>query len=324
MNPSKFGEWIHGIQILTAGDLAAPCSGPQIRVTHTQNKPPLVGSALWSHSESSSSFALYRGTAADSYILDICCQGRGAFTYLDNEIQVYWEAGGTGAYHYFHSLGLAFWLEQQNIPCLHANSLIIDGHGVGLMASSQTGKSTLTAALLQHGHTLLADDMLPLHNNNEQWQIFPGLTTIRLWPDSGRQFATAQIMEKAPRVHKHFEKRSLDLNTESNKRKPWQAKPLSIIYTLDRRAENSKEAAKIQTLAPAQAMLALLENSLIGGAPRAMGVEAQRLKQFSELLTQVPVKQLRYSSGFQQLDEVCELLKKDLSQLPCNYTNKTT
>ncbi|MCF6354605.1 MAG: hypothetical protein L3J26_05795 [Candidatus Polarisedimenticolaceae bacterium] len=315
MSPSKFGKWIHGIQILTAGNLAAPYLRSQVRVTYTQNKPHPVGSALWSHSEASSSFVLYRGIAPDSYILDVRCQGRGAFTYRDHEIQVYWEPGGTNSDHYFHSLGLAFWLEQQNIPCLHANSLIIDGHGVGLMARSQTGKSTLTAALLQRGHTLLADDMLPLHNTSGQWQVFPGLASIRLWPDSGSQFTTAQAMKDAPRVHQHFEKRRVDLGTESNQGKPWQAKPLSAIYTLNRITGNNKDAAKIQTLTPAQAMLTLLENSLIGGAPRVMDVEAQRFKQFARLLTQVPVKQLRYSSGFQQLDEVCELLKTDISQL---------
>jgi len=327
MSPNKLGKWIHGIQILascsaTDSSIEKQTQIPeeQIRVTTVKDRPHIVEPALWSYASSNteppSSFALYRGTESGSYILDIHCQGHGAFTYQNSEILVYWEPGGTGPDHYLHSFGLAFWLEQQNIPCLHANSLIVDGCGIGLMARSQVGKSTLTAALLQHGHTLLADDMLPLRNTNGQWPIFPGPASMRLWPDSGKQFAAAQAMEKLPRVHAHFEKRILNLDTGSNKkRKPWQAKSLSVIYMLDRTTKNNKKAPEIRTLAPTEAMLALLENSLIGGAPRAMGVEVQRLKQLAKLLTQVPVKRLRYSSGFQRLDEVCELLKKDIAQL---------
>ncbi len=327
MSANKLDKWIHGIQILassstTGSSIKEQTQIPeeQIRVTTVKDKPQIVEPALWSHTSSNteppSSFALYRGTESGSYILEIHCQGDGAFTYRNNEILVYWEPGGTGPDHYLHSFGLAFWLEQQNIPCLHANSLIVNSHGIGLMARSQVGKSTLTAALLQHGHTLLADDMLPLRNSNGQWPIFPGPAFIRLWPDSGKQFIAAQAMEKLPRVHKHFEKRILNLDTESSKKRiPWKGKPLSVIYMLDRITENNRGTAQIHTLAPAEAMLALLENSLIGGAPRAMGVEAQRLKQLAKLPAQVPVKRLRYPSGFQQLDEVCELLKKDIAQL---------
>ncbi len=331
VSPNRCCKWIHGIQILSPSDTTGAsirkhntqALGSQIQVTPTKNKPHPVGAALWSHTESSSTFTLYRGTEPNSYILDIHCQGCGAFAYRDNEILVYWEPGGTGSEHYLHSFGLAFLLEQQNIPCLHANSLAIDGHGVGLMAKSQTGKSTLTAALLQHGHTLLADDMLPLRNINDQWPIFPGPASMRLWPDSGKQFTTAQAIENSPRVHEHFEKRILDIPTDhKDKSIPQQPKILSVVYMLDRTTENNKEPIQIQTLTPTEAMLALLENSLIGGAPRAMGVEALRLKQLAKLLTQVQVKRLRYPSGFQRLDEVCQLLKKDVSNIRCDHSGK--
>jgi len=239
--------------------------------------------------------------------------GSGVFIYSNTAIKIFWEADGTNADHYFHSFGLAFWLEQRNIPCLHANSLVINGSGIGLMTHTGGGKSTLTAALLQRGHQLLADDMLPLHHHNEQWPIFPGPPDIRLWPDSGSHFVTSQTIDAAKRVHAGFEKRTLCLKAKTGKAlRPFESTPLSALYLLDR--TTNQQPPRIEPLSPSQALVALLENSLIGGAPRKMGIESTRLALLAELTAHIPIKRLRYPSGFNQLNKVCDILEADISQ----------
>ena len=324
MESDQFSEWIHGIHLLLHHELSnaslhevIPTLGEEIPIVIVQRKPITKGAALW-HSPlhtigSPPSFTLYHATEPGSYILDIVCEGRGRFLYRDTEIQVYWEQEGTGFAHYFHSYGLAFWFEKHDTPCLHANSLVINGHGVGLMAASRAGKSTLTAALVQQGHGPFADDMLPLRLINSQWVIFPSLPAIRLWPDSAKNFTTEQVVSNAQRVHEKFEKRVMQLGDNANgSHSVVEAVPLKAVYLLERSMAAEQRPIQIHTLSPSERLIALLKNSLIGGAAGALGIEASRLKKLACFAKQIPIKRLCYPSGFDQLDKVCELLEHDI------------
>ncbi len=324
MGGNQFGEWVHGMHLRLFHGLspssqeAAPSPGEEIPIVITQKKPITKGPPLWRsiphNTKSPPSFTLYHADEPGSYVLDIICEGRGCFLYRDTEIQIYWELGGTGAEHYFHSYGLAFWFEKHDIPCLHANSLVINGYGIGIMAASHTGKSTLTAALVQRGHALLADDMMPLHRINNQWSVFPSLPDIRLWPDSAKNFTSEQAISNAQRVHEKFEKRIIQLDDNVNNDSPTEeATPLKAVYLLERSTSVDQKPIQFHTLSPSETLIALLENSLIGGAAHVLGIEASRLKKLACFTKQIPIKRLCYPSGFDQLDKVCEQLEYDIA-----------
>lgn len=292
-----------------------------IRISFSDKKPQLPHAPIWQYEFSAaqnktSSYSLYLAKEPASYILEINCQGRGTFTYSNTGIEVYWDAAGTGAKHYLHAIGLAFWFEQHKIPCIHANSLSLHGHGVGLAAKSQAGKSTLSAALINSGHTLLADDMLPLREENGHYPIFPGLPTLRIWPDTLRILTPENTFKNAPRIHKGFEKRAINTEPTSLTQRACQATPLTAIYLLNRVSDGSCSTPEVVTLTPKDALFSLLENSIIGSAPRAMGLEATRLKTLACLASLIPVKKLNYPSGFEQLDKACNLLEEDVHNLP--------
>jgi hypothetical protein len=64
---------------------------------------------------------------------------------------------------------------------LHASAVLVsDAEAVGFIGTSGAGKSTLAASFGRHGHTLLADDCLPLVNREGRVHCHPGLPDLRL------------------------------------------------------------------------------------------------------------------------------------------------
>ena len=55
---------------------------------------------------------------------------------------------------------LSFALVKQGYEPLHATAVVVDGKAVAFLGTSGDGKSTLAAAFLHAGHTLLTDDLL--------------------------------------------------------------------------------------------------------------------------------------------------------------------
>ncbi|HYH44363.1 MAG TPA: hypothetical protein VEG34_01665, partial [Thermoanaerobaculia bacterium] len=89
---------------------------------------------------------------------------------------------------WFLGLVLAFWFERAGRPCLHAAAVAVDGQAVALLAFSRSGKSTLAASLLQAGHALLTDDVLPLEAAPAGFRAHPSYPQMRLWPASAGRF----------------------------------------------------------------------------------------------------------------------------------------
>ncbi|MEM7354872.1 MAG: hypothetical protein AAF657_28950 [Acidobacteriota bacterium] len=82
------------------------------------------------------------------------------------------------------SLTLA--LAMQNVWCLHASAVEIDGHLVAFLAVSGTGKSTLARALPDTPSgpfRLAADDVLPVAMDRERVQALPRFPQLKYRPD---------------------------------------------------------------------------------------------------------------------------------------------
>ena len=80
-------------------------------------------------------------------------------------------------------------LEELALPCaslllgneaLHAGGVALERGAVALLAPSGGGKSTLVAALLDAGGTLLSDDVLALRRAGERIVAEPGAPTVKL------------------------------------------------------------------------------------------------------------------------------------------------
>jgi hypothetical protein len=76
-------------------------------------------------------------------------------------------------------------LYQRNTLPLHASAVAIDGSVVALLAPSGLGKSTLAAALVANGASLVSDDVVAVRQAHDgSLAVWPGTTALRLLPES--------------------------------------------------------------------------------------------------------------------------------------------
>lgn len=307
---------LHGVQLQPGsggGQPRQPAAGISGRAAHTLRVWPIEGALeaplrlLWQREDRGeryrSRFELHQ--TPQGVRLAIRCEGRGAFDYTPQGMGIHWHRQGTGASHYLQTVGLALWLEREGIPCIHANVLAGRDGAIAIMAPSRGGKTTLTAALLDAGWRLMSDDMMALHRDNG-WKVYPSWPRFRMWPDMVRALAGMEPAE-LERVHQRFEKRIVELHRHPR----WQAcdrvQPLRALYLLQRRPERGG-GIELERVPPSQALVMLLQNSILGDAYRALGLEAQRLNTLARLVDQVPLLRLSYPSGVERLPEVAKTL----------------
>ncbi|GAC16441.1 hypothetical protein [Aliiglaciecola lipolytica] len=258
-------------------------------------------------------------TSDKAYVLAVNCEGKGRFLIQQNKITIDWEAG-TPSSHYFQTLALALWLEIKQIPCIHANALKRDKKTFALVAASGTGKSTLSAKLQQLGCAWLTDDMLALHQDSAKnaskssFQVYPSWPIARMWPDSVENVLGQQesVLNK---VHARFNKRLIELQELSDENKYFSE--LSVIYILNRTVTDGVDnspACKIETINSSQALILLLQNSILGNAYSALELEFNRIRQLSILVQSTKIKKITYSSGKENLDFVSKAILEDLNK----------
>jgi len=267
-----------------------------------------------------------------TFYLRIRCQGSGIFEVNSNSIRVDWQASGTDSAHYFQTLGLALWLELQQVLCIHANALAYKDTAIALVAPSRTGKTTLTAALSQAGFGLMTDDMLALHQSDEDYVVYPSWPVARMWPDTLNELF-GDNTEEFGKVHENFEKRIVQIDKQHNEQKDGgtevksafkfcsEPKVLSTIYLLNRiqtdglqnEVNKSGHHCEIVPVTAIKAAMTLIQNSMLGSCYGILGLEQQRVIAIAELLKTVTVKQINYASGIEHLHEVCAALTKDVT-----------
>ncbi len=112
---------------------------------------------------------------------------------------------------------------------LHANAINVGGKGVLLMGAKGQGKSTLTAALLSRGHTLLSDDAAALSIHAHGADVHRGCLQMKLWPDSIDHSWEGHSAEEHRPIHIHCNKRIVDAMSYASIS---DRLPLSMIYLL--------------------------------------------------------------------------------------------
>lgn len=244
-----------------------------------------------------------------NYQLKIQCQGSGIVNVNKDEIRVNWETKGTDFAHYFQSFVAALWLEINHVLCVHANALAFHEEAIMLVAPSQMGKTTLSMALCQQGFSLMTDDMTALHCNSDNYYIYPSWPVARIWPDTFQ--LTNELPSLYKKVHESFNKRTLSsackhINFSTT------VKKLSTIYLLNR-VENSTKVCEMVELSHTQAIIHLLQNSILGDAYRALNIEQSRLKALVKLIEKISFKQVNYRSGINNIALVAECIKNDLN-----------
>jgi hypothetical protein len=63
-------------------------------------------------------------------------------------------------------------------------------------------------------------------------------------------------------------------------------------------------------IAPSAALIILMQNSMLGDAYRALGIEKQRIKALAELLQSIPFYKVSYPSGLENLPNIANQIDK--------------
>lgn len=75
-------------------------------------------------------------------------------------------------------------LMQRGILPLHGSAVVIDGRAWAFVGDSGAGKSTLASTLIQHGYTLISDDILAITFAGDIAFITPSYPQQKLWQES--------------------------------------------------------------------------------------------------------------------------------------------
>lgn len=205
---------------------------------------------------------------------------------------------------------LSYWLERRGLPTLHASAVAVDGRAVAFLSNRGGGKTGLAAAFLQAGFPLLTDDVLPVEEVNGTFLARPGYPQMRMWPDEAAHFLSG--WESLPLVHSSVSKRRVQVGPigETTGFGTFHdvSLPLSGLYIPERIPEGSVE---IQAVSPRDALIELVRHSFSPHLVQAAGLQPRRLDLLARLVMQVPVRRLRYPSGFERLPEaVDEVLRR--------------
>lgn len=202
---------------------------------------------------------------------------------------------------------LSYWLERRGVPTLHASAVQIGSGAIGFLSSQGGGKSGLAAALMQVGHPLLTDDILPVEEIAGAFSGRSGYPQMKMWPDEAAHFLGGH--EHLPRVHPEIAKRRVAVGEGGWGAFQESSLPLAALYVPERREGGPVE---IQPLSRQQAVIELVRHSFSPHLVQAVGLQPARLDLLARLVRQVPVRRLAYPSGFDQLPSVVEALRRDL------------
>lgn len=215
-------------------------------------------------------------------------------------------------------LGVVFsiWMELRGIPALHASAAVVEDRAAAFLATNSGGKSSLAATLMQAGHPLLTDDVLPLERPGETLFLGrPGYPQMRMWPDQARRFLGCY--ENLEIVHPAYSKRRVPVGEDGLGTLRDEPVPLACFYLPERR--DSIEAGtgiEIVPVSRAEALMSLIGQSFVPRTVEALGLQKQRLGFFASLVGKVPVRRLIYPNGFDHLPNVRRAILDDLAALP--------
>lgn len=252
--------------------------------------------------------ALFREPAGFGLTVD--CEGSGLFRITPEAITIEWLQEGSGAAHYFFSYALPLWLESRGVSVLHASAVAFGNRAVAFVGQSGIGKSTLSAGLVRSGCPFVADDGLPLSEDEHgDWHCAQGPPWFRLWPSALERHLGLSARE-LPRVQDSLEKRLLSAADAADRAA--EDLTLAAVYLLEGR-EGAGDHVHITGCTARESLVCLIEHSLAGGPLDALGLSAARMTRLSRLATRTPVRRLRLPEGSDRWPLVRKAIVEDLA-----------
>jgi hypothetical protein len=195
-------------------------------------------------------------------------------------------------------------LFERGATILHAGAVDVDGHGVAFAGTQDAGKSSLVAAMCEHGSGFLTDDILAVGNGDDRRRALPSFPRISLTPET-RDALGIEARQVASMDGTPFE--------------PWfdieewfdpDPVTVDVIYLLEERG--GVESPAIRRMDGRAAMERLAGHSVRSGGLDLAEPLGRQFRQCAELCQSVPVKVLERPDGFETMPDVVGRVEADL------------
>ena len=145
------------------------------------------------------------------------------------------------------------------MTCLHASAVAVGRHAIAVVGFPGAGKSTTAAAFARCGFSVIADDVVALAENGENFLVQPGYPRINSWPDSVRALFGSE--DALPQITPTWDKRYIVLGDDGPS---FAAKPLpSPGNLLPRRTRPRLGRSFIEEAAGGNALAELVANTYV-------------------------------------------------------------
>ena len=205
-----------------------------------------------------------------------------------------------------------FVLHQLGIPTLHASAAVTRHGAAAFLGPKGQGKSTMVAAFLHRGATLLTDDVLPLRVEQNGAFGFPSLPIMKVWPETAE--GALELAEELPHLVANYEKRLLRLEGRFS----FATAPARVraFYFLDRYDPAARGRTDIisRRLAGRES-IAVIRSQASPGALLNVTEEARLLPWYVKLLGHAPVHVLSFPNGFASQSAVHDHIMAELAAL---------
>ena len=218
--------------------------------------------------------------------------------------------GGDAGVPFLLGSVLAACLKQRGILTLHASAIVADGGAVLFAGHSGRGKSTLAAALVERGHTMLGDDVTGIVLDGANGPLaLPAYPCLRLWEDAVA--ALGWSGRTRGRVREGMEKFLAPVERFGE-----QAVPVRSIFVL---RYHGGEDVEIEPVRPGAAFEALLRRIYRKRYAHGLGREAEQFRTVAELARRVPVTLISKPSQVLRpgaVEAVASLVERRLRAVP--------
>jgi hypothetical protein len=207
---------------------------------------------------------------------------------------------------------LACWLEWQGVPALHASAVVVENRAVAFLSTGGGGKSSSAVTLMQAGHPLLSDDILPLERSGGAFMGRPGYPQMRMWPEQAEHFLGHY--ENLEIVYPGYSKRRVPVEENGFGSFCDVSQPLACLYLPERRNPvDWGTRIEIRPVRRREALMTLIGHSFAPHLVEAMGLQPRRLGFFAEMAPQVPMRRVIYPDGFNNLPRVRRAVLNDVA-----------
>ncbi len=205
---------------------------------------------------------------------------------------------------------IGFVLRLRGVTCLHASAVAVDEQAIALVGFPGAGKSTTAAAFAHRGYSVIADDVVALAEDGENFLVPPGYPRVNLWPDSVRVLFGSE--GALPRITPTWGKRYMMLgdNGFGFATKPL---PLRAIYLLGAR-ETNLAAPVIEEVAGGDAFAGLVANTYVNYLlDREM--RSQEFDVLSRVVARIPIRRVRPPADPSAVFDLCEAIAADARRM---------